>query len=565
MSKILLFENTAQTQLSIADECLARDDLPSAIKAMRTAYDIDKDPALLIEIGEAYLHTGLVGAAFESFSEAYAKGFVSTQCLFGLSRAAYFLGYDKESADYFKKIFLKNLADVDKLTADVGDLGEEFVEVTGGMANRGFTFVGEQGSKSFDDDMVTMVREDPEKALPYFENVPKSSKLFYEARNNIALIKLMLGSLHEALEECNFVLAHKPNDVFALSTLLATYSAMGFRDKAVSIAEKLDGLAIVDEEDLRKVALAMCQAELHTYAVKYLDKLFVQRYERNVMLLKAIAYYNVGDDKRAIATVRDMRKLFPKDDVMLADVEAKIKAREEKVLPYSVIMMHGETLRHIGEARVLFGADKEDGEFNYYEFFTKLKEDKNYRLLYWYLTNHAYFCKNDEIAILFRLAQTGEDVCYDLICEVLRDFGVGEYLKCKCIRVLVCHGYDKKIHLLLGAKIRESKPLYPQNYAQAVDKGNNHLAWADAFAVAYSELFLRYEGFEEELKIVAEEVYNKIVGLQTHIKSPFALAAVMYKRMSAVGKIKVKDLCKIFGISSETLKKYETIINEDIL
>ena len=564
MSKVLLFENTADVQMSLAEEYLRDGNLPDAIKAIRTAYEIEDDPAYFVDMGEAYLQSGLVGPAFESFCEAYARGVDSTQCLFGLSRSAYFMGFDKESGEYFKKIFLKNVPDLGQFSCDVDDLGDEFAQVTGGVENRGFTFVKSDTQKSFDDDMVAMVRENPEKALPYFENVPKSSKLFYEARNNIALIKLILGSFNEALEECREILEHKPNDIFALSTMLATYSALGFQDKALAMAERLDGLAIVDEENIRKVALAMCQAEMHSYAVKYLDKLFIQKYERNVMLLRAIAYYNVGEKGKATSTIRDMKKLFPKEELMLQDVESRMRAGVDKYLPYSVIMMHGETLRHIGESRVLFCAEQEDKDFDFEKFAHSLQDEKNYRLLYWYLTNHAYFCKNDEILILFRLCQTQDERCYELLCEVLRDMNVAEYLKCKCIRVLVCHGYDKEIHLVQGANIRTTKPLYPSNYSEAPDKNKKSLLWADAFAIAYSELFLSYDGFEEDLRDVAEDIYRRLLDKDEKLfNSPFALASVIFKRVKAVGKVTLTGLSKRFGVSAETVKKYEKIIYED--
>ena len=102
---------------------------------------------------------------------------------------------------------------------------------------------------------------------------------------------------------------------------------------------KIDALAVTDEEDIRKIALAMCQAEMHTFAVKYLDKLYFQRYAKNVMLLRAIAYYNSGNKKGAIAILKDMKKLFPKDVLLLSDTESKMKVEEVEILPYSVVMM----------------------------------------------------------------------------------------------------------------------------------------------------------------------------------------------------------------------------------
>lgn len=562
MSKVLRFENTAEVQMSLADEYMKKGNVPSAVNAMREAYKISGDTSTCVAMGESYLQAGLVDMAFDSFVEAYVKGNTSIQCLFGLCRTAFFMGYDKESGEYFKKIFLHNTEELQKMNYEIDIMGEEFEEVTGGVKNKGFSFVNSNEEKRFDEDILALVRNNPEKALPYFENVPKSSKLFYEARNNIALIKLMLGSFEESLAECNYVLSHKPNDVFALSTMLAAYASLNQKDKAESIAKKIDSLAVTDEEDIRKIALAMCQAELHDFAVKYLDKLHFQKYDKNVMLLRAIAYYNSGNKKGGLSILKDMKKLYPKDTIMLSDTEFKMKVGQVEVLPYSVIMLHGETLFHIGESRALFGAEKMENDFDFDAFVIKLKEERNYRLLYWYLTNHAYFCKDDEIVILFRLCQTKDEKCIGLLTEILRDMNVEGYLKCKCVRVLVCSGYDKVLHLVQGVNIKSSLPVYPKDYMTITEKSRTGLLWADAYAIAYSELFMREQRFEQKLCEYAEKVWEKLEFLPDYyLCTPFALAAVMYKSVAENVKLSNKELSNVFGVNIKTLKKYETICN----
>ncbi len=563
MSKVLRFENTAKVQVALAEKYLKKGDLPSAVQAYRLAYGMSGDESLCVSMGEAYLHAGLVDVAFDSYCEAYVKGNRSTQCFFGLCRAAFFLGYDKDSGDYFKKIFLGEANDVNQFDYEMDELGEEFSEVTGGVENKGFTFVKSSTEKAFDEEVLALVRNNPEKALPYFENVPKSSKLFYEARNNIALIKLMLGSFQEAYDECCKILRAKPNDVFALSTMLATLASMGEKEKAREIAKKIDRLAIVDEEDLRKVSLAMCQAEIHDYAVKYLEKLRCQQYDKNVMVLKAIAYHNVGKNDRALDLIKNLRKLYPKDEPFITDTELKMRY-DDSTLPYSVIMLHGETLLHIGESRRLFGAEEDEKIFDFDTFVEKIKDERNYRLLYWYLTNHAYFCKNDEILILFRLAQTGDERCMDFLTEILRDINVENDLKCKSIRILVCNGYDKAIHLVQGARIKSSKPIYPVDYVKATEQGKNALLWADAFSIVYSELFMRGENFEEELCAIAEKVRDNIMQVEKNrLRSPFALAAVMFQKTKLGKSFQEKEIREIFGVTNETFKKYEKLCDGD--
>ena len=151
-----------------------------------------------------------------------------------------------------------------------------------------------------------------------------------------------------------------------------------------------------------------------------------------------------------------------------------------------------------------------------------------------------------------------------LIRELLTDFSVDGELKSKCVRVLVCSGYEESIYLVLGASIKKIKLVYPEGFEDARDGRGDCLLWAQAYAIAFSEMVLRGVDFGEELKSVAEDVrYRLNAECIAKMRSPFALAAIMFKQTQEYAHATVKELCEIFGISSETLKKYEKILNKD--
>ena len=568
MAKILRFENTAELQLKLADKYLAEGNIPSAVQALKNAVSYGGDNSVRMQLGEVYMRAGLVGQAFDVFTQAYADGDDSTQCLFGLCRTAFFMGYDVESADYFKRIFLKNLSEITKNETfgyDVDEMSEEFSAITSMIPdNHGFTFVKNNESREFSEEVMNLLRENPEKALPYFESIPKSSPLYWEARNNVALICLMLGSVEEAKEECKKVLSHDGKDVFALSTLLATYSALSDYVGVERIVKKIESIKVTDEERIRKIALAMCQSGIHDKAVKYLSLLDEHKYEKNIMLLLAIAYYNTSNVTKSLAVLRDMQKLYTKDSIMISDFIRRVSEQTEREIEYSINLPHNVVLKNINRCRKWFGADYDDVCFDLSGLIDVLKSEENYKLLYWYLTNHAYLYKSDEIVLLFRLCQTGDERAIGILTDLLLDSDVEDYLKRKTMRVLISGGWDRKTFMVKGAKILSTQPKYPKAWSEAVERGKDiDLLWTEAFSIAYSELFMRHEGFEKEIQSVAETVYNNLKNYDTQtIRTPFAIASVMYRRIKSCEDEKDATIREIFAVSAKTFNKYEKICFE---
>lgn len=563
MAKILRFENTAELQLQLADKYLSEGKIPFAVQALKNAVDCGGDSSIRMQLGEVYMRAGLVGPAFDVFAQAYADGDDSTQCLFGLCRTAFFMGYDVESADYFKRIFLKNLSELTKNQGqgyDIDEMSEEFSAITSMIPdNHGFTFVKNNESREFSEEAMRLLRENPEKALPYFESIPKSSPLYWEARNNVALINLMMGAVNEAKEECKKVLAHDDKDVFALSTLLATYSSLMDDEGVDMIVKRIESIEVKDEELIRKIALAMCQSGIHDKAVKYLLLLDEHKYEKSIMLLLAIAYYNTSNVSKSLAVLRDMQKLYEKDCVMISDFIRRVSDGTELEMEYSINMPHNAVLKNITRCRKWFGADYDDVCFDSSGLVEVLKSEQNYKLLYWYLTNHAYLYKSDEIVLLFRLCETGDERAIGMLVDLLLDGEVEDYLKCKAIRVLISGGWDRKTYMVRGAKIVITEPKYPKVWNNAIKRGHDiDMLWTEAYSIAYSELFMRHEGFEDELADLAETVYHNVKNYDNQtIRTPFAIAAVMYRRIKACEGEKDATIREIFAVSPKTFIKYE--------
>ncbi len=565
MSKILKFANTPAMQFEIAEDHIKRDDLPSAIQALRSGVGEEGKEGVKIALGEAYLHAGLVVQAFQTFVDSYTSGDRSGPCLFGLCRTSFLLGFDEESGEYFKEIFIKTPSFADTLPEgameEIGDAISDFSGLVD--PDRGFTFVGESAQKRFDDEKVEMIRTAPEKVLPYFESFTPKSPLYEEARNYVALIYLLTGSPKIAMEECEKILQKYPNSVFAMSTLIASYSALGLSEKEEEIAQRIKEQEVKDYDLIIKIALAMCQANRHKDAVCYFEKLDDRKYEKNTLVLFAVACHNSGEYEKGRKYLRDAQKLYPKDSAFLITL-GELMLRKKDTLDYAVTLSGAVALGLIAECRSWFNFCKEEEDFDFQSLIEIMKSERNYRVVYWYVTTHARYYDGDEVFMLCRLVQANDLRCLSFIFELMRDFNVDPLIKETCARILIRESYKGQMYLLCGAKIMSAKPLYPIGYEEyAYSEDKRAVLLSDAFCHVFVEALKRAEGFEERIKEEFDAVHDKILSSENNkLRSPYALGAVLFKRVLKEDDYTEKELCDIFMVSQATYRKYEKFLEE---
>lgn len=563
MSKILEFSNTSAMQFEIAEDHIKRNDFPSAVQALRRAVELGENGAR-IALGEALLHAGLLVQSFETFVEAYAIGDRSGPCLFGLCRASFLLGFDEDSADYFKEIFVSNPTFTEGLPdGAIEELGSAISDYRAEENDKGFVFVGKGAQKEFDPKRLEQIRTEPDKALPYFESFTKSSPLYVEARNYVALIYLLEGEPEIAMRECEKIIDENPTDVFAMSTLIACYSALGLKEKEQNIADKIDEQNVTDSELLVKISLAMCQANRHKDAVRYFEKLDDRKFEKNTIVLLAIAYHNSGEKEKAKKTVRDAQKLYPKDSAFLMTL-TELMIRKKEPLDYTVTLSGGIALALIAEIRTWFDLKQSTKNFDFDQLSQIMKSERNYRLLYWYLTSGVKYLEDDDEIILFRLMQARDENSIRLIKEIMIDFSASEEIKCKCLRTLLWGMHKKEIQFLQGGKILLTKPIYPEHYEEDILSDEpNAILYTDAFAYAYIKALADGDGFEKNISAEFEKVRQKVLTAKAgSLRSPYALSAVVFGEALKEGGYTEKELCDMFIISNQTYKKYKNFLYE---
>lgn len=200
------------------------------------------------------------------------------------------IGNDQFSAYYYNKL-LKNTAEIDEgMRLDIMQsflANEEnplkFVyppEVAdcSGVISNGIEFMKQGNFK---------------KAIEEFGKVDERNKSYIPARNYIAMSYIISDKPQKAEEECNRILQIKPDDVHALTTLVAVKTEQKKFDESRALAERLLKLDISSPDDLFKIATACCENSMHGQAFMLFKKLEEKLpYDSSVLYFKAVSAFN---------------------------------------------------------------------------------------------------------------------------------------------------------------------------------------------------------------------------------------------------------------------------------
>ncbi|MDE7440418.1 MAG: hypothetical protein K2N23_07925 [Clostridia bacterium] len=140
------------------------------------------------------------------------------------------------------------------------------------------------------------------KAIEEFEKVDSRNKEYVTAQNYVAMSYIIDDNCEKAEEVCRGILKIKPDDVHALTTLVAVKTEQKKHEESKQLAQKLLSLDIKSPDDIFKIATVCCENEMHEDAYNLLDKLDEKLpYDSSVLYFKAIAAFNCGKYDKCFA------------------------------------------------------------------------------------------------------------------------------------------------------------------------------------------------------------------------------------------------------------------------
>lgn len=155
------------------------------------------------------------------------------------------------------------------------------------------------------------------KAEECFLQVHEDNPRYAEARNYIAMCKIICDRHGEAEQECLNILKKYPQNVQAMSTLTAVKCETGAVDEALNLTRELLKIKTENQDEIFKIVTVCAENKLHAEAYKQILKLDGEiAFEKAVMFFKAVSAYNCGKIKESLTAFDDLVTLYP--DAMTA-------------------------------------------------------------------------------------------------------------------------------------------------------------------------------------------------------------------------------------------------------
>ena len=202
------------------------------------------------------------------------------------------IGNDQFSAYYYNKL-LKNSTEIDEGMRL--DIMQSFLSTEENPLK--FVYPPEIADCS---DIISkgiefMKGGDFKKAIAEFDKVDERNKSFVTARNYIAMSYIICDKPQKAEKECLEILKIKPDDVHALTTLVAVKTEQKKYDESRALAERLLKLDISAPDDIFKIATVCCENSMHEEAFNLFTRLEGSLpYDSSVMYFKAVSAFNCG-------------------------------------------------------------------------------------------------------------------------------------------------------------------------------------------------------------------------------------------------------------------------------
>lgn len=167
-------------------------------------------------------------------------------------------------------------------------------------------------SSTISDGIALMKKGEFERAIELFKEVDNRNGSYVTARNYMAMGYLIVDKTDKAEKVCREILSVKPDDVHALTTLVAVKSEQKKYDESKALAQKLLQLDIDSPDDLFKIVTVCCENGMHSDAYELLEKLDKKMpYDSSVLYVKAIAAFNSGNYDKCFAAFDRLLTINP--------------------------------------------------------------------------------------------------------------------------------------------------------------------------------------------------------------------------------------------------------------
>ena len=395
-----------------------------------------------------------------------------------------------------------------------------------------------------------MKEGDFKKAIEEFDRIDSKNKSYITARNYIAMSYIIDDNPEKAEEECLEILKIKPDDVHALTTLVAVKTEQKKHDESRALAERLLKLDIDAPDDIFKVATVCCENNMHEEAYNLFVRLEEKmKYDSSVLYFKAVSAFNCGKYDKCFSAFDKLLTINPNAVTAKYFKEAAhIAVRKGDTTPMSYFYRLPAEERE-SSVKILAAV----GSLSTAQMKKAFSEVDISDCVRWCF-DESEGTGNTELQFLGAICAVrgGLD---GLVSDILLNAFIDDEIKIKMLTVLGERNEDITVSIVICNVLKEvefyrlklgrtKRRLFIEAYAQLTA----HFALLDSrlgksFAECTQEMYTKLEK-DEKLAMVKNS-------------SSLAAAVMLYSKIKLPRLSKRTEICKYFGVDgNEIFDKY---------
>lgn len=386
-----------------------------------------------------------------------------------------------------------------------------------------------------------------DKAVEQFKKVDKKNKSYVTARNYMAMSYIISDRADKAEKVCRDVLAVKPDDVHALTTLVAVKTEQKDFEASKQLAKQLLTLDVEAPDDLFKIATVCCENGLHAEAYERLCKLEEKiPYDTSVEYFKAISAFNSGNYDACFASFDRLLTINPRAitaKYFYAKAREAVKKGDKTPLSYFYRLPQSERESSL-KLLVAIGSLSAANTRKAFEAVD--------------VSDYIYWCfdesegnGNTELQYLSALCAV-KGRLDGVVSDILLNAFVDDELKLKVLQELGLRNEDASFNAVI-CNVLKTVPFRKLNLGRLKKK-----AFVEAYSYLTAHFSLISPNFSQKFARAAEDVYTKL-------ENENRLGEVDAKELAPVillcSKVKVprltkrSDVCRYFEVDGNKLSE----------
>lgn len=383
-----------------------------------------------------------------------------------------------------------------------------------------------------------------EKAAAEFKKVNRHNKDYNLARNYLAMSYIINDKIDEAEQICNELIGIKPDDVHAMTTLVAVKTEQGKRDESKQLAEKLLKLDISSSDDIFKIATVCCENGMHEEAYNQLCKLEQKLpFDPSVLYFKAISAFNCGKYKECFDA---FDKIITVDkNAVIAKYyreQARIAVKKGDTAPMSYFYRMPKKERE-SELKLLAVVSAMSNK-QIKQLFEELDISDCVR---WCFDEGE---NNTELQFLGAMCAVKGRID-DVVCDILLDAFQQDELKIRMLFEIGKRNEDLSLNVVF-CNVLKTVDFYKLKIGRIKRKN---------FVGGYAQLTSRFgildDGLSERFALAAERLYAKLESEQKLYSvgsaSEIAAAVLLYSKIKLPKLSRRNEICKYFRVDSNEI------------